>query len=43
MQTFAIHGSTFGLIAFAMANKLAHNVKNLKTQMDDIKSDFLFL
>jgi uncharacterized membrane-anchored protein YhcB (DUF1043 family) len=37
MQTFGILGFTFGLIAFAMVNKLAKDVKNLQRQIEDIK------
>jgi uncharacterized membrane-anchored protein YhcB (DUF1043 family) len=37
MQTFGILGFMFGLIAFAMVNKLSKDVKNLQRQMEDIK------
>lgn len=37
MQTFAILGFTFGLIAFAMAGKLSKDVKNLQRQMEGLK------
>ena len=37
MQTFAILGFTFGLIAFAMVSKLNKEFKNLKKQMEDIE------
>jgi hypothetical protein len=37
MEPFGILGFTFGLIAFAMVNKLTKDVKNLQRQVEMMK------
>lgn len=37
METFAILGFVFGLIAFAMVGNLANDIKHLRRQMKELE------
>lgn len=37
METFAILGFVFGLIAFAMVGKLSNDIKHLRRQMEELE------